>query len=263
MGSRVSHFAFISTGASLGGWLGPCYWRISQALYGVLRDEYAYPNEAIYRLSEAGEFHQPGIGLATLDNFIKVFDHLGKVTQPDDHVFIAIIGHGVHSKQENNQSGDYAHLLVNSRRPGDVAPLSPTMLAKLLGNLKARQMTIVLHPCFSGGFIPALTGDPDRVILTSTDADHGNDVGWIEMVTAALSRRGRQKGRSMKEVSDESTRGSNIECAGRDPESPQLHNPQAAANRFLGNDGKSLSFSDQALENLRKENAELRLAYRW
>ncbi len=102
--NRINHFAFINTGLSGGDWLGPCYWKVHQELFGVLRD-YGFPNEAIYRLSEAGEWHQPGVGFSNSANFQAVFAHLGQVAKQDDHGFIAIIGHGSQPNQPPNPTG--------------------------------------------------------------------------------------------------------------------------------------------------------------
>jgi hypothetical protein len=253
--NRVNHFAFISTGPSGGGWLSPCYWKNHQELFGVLRD-YGYPNEAIYRLSEAGEWHQPGVGLATLENFEKIFTHLGKITKEDDYVFIAIIGHGL---PDQNPTGKCAHLLLENQL------LSASMLADLLKNVKAKHVTIALHPCFSGGFLDKLSGThPDRVIVTSTAANQGNTFGWIESFIAALSIRGRKQGRCIKEVWEQTKQEASDECGRRRlaPETPQLDNEPLAAQRYLGNNGMPVVFSDDALEQLRKDNASLNLVCR-
>jgi hypothetical protein len=254
---RVNHFGFICTGPSGGGWLSPCYWKVHQELFSVLRG-YGYPNEAIYRLSEAGEWHQPGVGLATFRNFQEVFKHMEKVAKQDDHVFIAIIGHGLHPNQPNNQTGEFAYLLLDRL-------VTATELAGLLSQIKASNVTIALHPCFSGGFLPKLCGThPDRVIVTSTMAAQGNSFGWIESFTAALSIRGRKRGRSIKEVWEQTKREAADEYPryGMQLEIPEIDNEPVAALRYLGDNGTPLEFTRDALGQLRIDNATLHLACR-
>jgi hypothetical protein len=255
--NRVNHFAFISTGFSGGGWFSHCYWKVHQELFAVLR-EYGYPNEAIYRLSEAGEWHQPGVGLATCVNVQEVFRYLQKVAKQDDHIFMALIGHGIDPKHPQNQTGEHAYQLLDDLLPA-------TVLAACLGSLTAKHVTLALHPCYSGGFLPKLSGThPDRVIVTSTTANQVNTFGWIESFTAALSIRGRKRGRSIREVWEQTKREAADECARRNLplETPEIDNEPVATHRYLGDNGTPLEFTRDALEQLRIANATLHLACR-
>ena len=68
-----------------------------------------------------------------------------------------------------------------------------TELADFLKPVPAENVTIAIHPCFSGGFLSKLGGiHGQRVIVTSTDASQVNANPWIETFTSALSIRGRK-----------------------------------------------------------------------
>jgi Peptidase C13 family len=248
---RVTHFAFVSSGYSGGDPHYTWYQNASQVTVDILHREYGYPNEAIYRLSEAGEWLHPGRGLATVNNFQMICDHLGRIAQQNDHVFIAIIGHGQHPSQPGNRTNDYLYSLRGDK-PDELAFLSATAIAEFLKTIKAR-LTIAIHPCFSGGFLDKLRSSPDRVIVTSTNANESNGFGWIEAFNHALSLKCRDKdqGRSIKEIWEETKR--------NNPENPQLTDAAVAAQRYLGDNGKPLLFSEDALQKLRELNANLRL----
>lgn len=249
---RVNQFAFICTGPSGNEWLSDCYWKAHQGLFDVLR-EYGIPSDAIYRLSEKGEGHMAGVGLANGLNFAKIIGHLAKVAEQDDHIFIAIIGHG--NWLSSDPPTEVAYQLLDSLA-------SASHLSTALSLLNPRKVTMALNPCYSGGFIPKLREiNPNQVIVTSTTETQTNAVGWIEMFTAALSLRGRIRGRSIKEIWEETVQGSAEECARRGLalETPELENDPVAATRYMGNNGKPLEFTQAALEQLRRDNASLNL----
>jgi hypothetical protein len=172
---------------------------------------------------------------------------------------MAIIGHGLLPDLPNNTTGEFAYVLLEGRG------VTATKLAELLRQIKAKNVTIALHPCFSGGFLPKLSGThPDRVIVTSTAGDQENGFGWIESFTSALSIRGRMRGRSIKEVWEQTQQEAAIWSVRYDRplENPQIDNAAVAEQRYLGDNGTPLEFSRDALEQLRIANAKLHLTCR-
>ena len=261
-GDRVTHYAFLSTGPSGGGNLLGAYWQVNQRMFEVLK-EYGYPDEAIYRFSEYGATQGPHVmGRSTLANFRKTFAHLAEILKPGDHVFIMIVGHGSPS------GGDFVHSLIGGG-------LSATELKEMIGKLPATDLTIVVHPCYSGGFLPKLSA-PGRVVVSSTNDREVNACPWAEAFVEALALKGKteSRGASMKEAYRAALEPGRKKYGADLKEHPLLDDNgdgmghfgaepvvegdgKLAAERFLGAHGNALHFSADAIAKLKALNAPL------
>jgi hypothetical protein len=269
--ARVSHFAVVCCGATHGSvqhqkW----YWDSNERIAKMLREVYSYPDEAVYRLCEDGKAKDPGVdGRSSLANFRKVFAHLAKIMQPDDQLLVYLVGHG-------------------GAIPwwGAVYDLTDGMLtsaelARLLDALPTQNIVILLNPCNSGAFIPALSRR-GRVICTSTRADEDNAAGWEGSMTNALARGADADGDghvSLKEAYNASVRGT--EQWYRNEKLPLQEHPllddngdgvghfgqdrvvegdgELAAKTWLGDQGRPLRHTAAALQALAEANASLKL----
>lgn len=264
---RVTHYAVVTTGPAFRGPLAEMYWKCNERIQAML-DLYGYPDESVFRLSEFGNSRSARVdGTSTLDSFKKVYEHLAKTLQKDDHLFIFLVGHG------SPAGNDFVHPLVKGQ-------LTATEFKRLLDALPTRNITIVMNPCFSGGFLPKLSA-PGRVICTSTNDKEVNSVGWAEAMAdalrpdaksdangdgkvslkeaynAALENTLRHYGQNLKEHPLLDDNGDSIGHMGKEP--VVEGDGKAAAERFLGHQGKKLSFSAASIEKLKKQNASLKL----
>src|SRR5579862_1586286 len=261
-GERVTHYAFLSTGPS-GGPLAASYWHVNQRMYEVLK-EYGYPDEAIYRFSEFGATQGPSvIGRSTLSNFRKTFAHLAQILKPDDHVLILLVGNG------SPYGSDFVHSLIGGG-------LTATELKEMVDRLPAKELTLVMHPCFSGGFLPKLSA-PGRVVVTSTNDKEVNACPWAEAFEEALDLNSRGSAPSIKDAYNAALEPSRKKYGSDLKEHPLLDDNgdgvghygaekivggdgTLAAGRFLGDRGRPLHFSSGAIAQLRELNAPLRAA---
>ena len=161
-------------GRPLGEHLERLYWEVNATAYRVLRN-YGYPHEAIYRLSERGRADARSVdGVSSLANLRVTFAHLARITEPGDEVLVVLVGHGRPCWQ-----GDFVTLLGGGE-------LSATEFGELVNSLPARNITLVIHPCYSGGFLPKLS-KPGRVVVTSTNDAEENAVPWAEAFLGAFA----------------------------------------------------------------------------
>jgi hypothetical protein len=265
---RVHHYAVVVTGPAFNKGLDACYWGVNQQIRSMLT-AYGYPDEAVYCLCDQGPTRGAGIlGRSTLANVRKIFRHLSKVLEENDHLLVFMVGHGSPS------DGDFVYVLNNGR-------LTSAELRALLDAVPTRNVTIALSPCFSGGFIPKLSG-PGRVICTSTNDAETNATAWAEAFTEALlfRKRGEHSGDelnrrvSIKQAYNVALDATVKRYRGNTREHPLLddngdgvgHFGKAAvvdgdgglaAKRFLGDEGRRLIISPEAVEKLRRLNAGL------
>lgn len=161
------------------------YWNDCSFIYKVLVNIYGFlPNNIYVLMSDGtdpgadrylpnGNYDSSPLDLdgngtndiqysATKQNITTVFDILSKKITNEDDLFIFTTDHG---GRANNQS--YL-VLWNGVR------LYPTELANEINKIKARNISIVMEQCYSGGFIPALDA-PNRIIMTACKED---EVSW-------------------------------------------------------------------------------------
>lgn len=263
---RVTHYAVVSTGPALGERLERLYWEVNATAYRVLRN-YGYPHEAIYRFSERGRGDARSVdGVSSLANLRATFAHLARITEPGDDVLVVLVGHG------RPWEGDFVTLLGGGE-------LNATEFGELVDALPARNITLVIHPCYSGGFLPKLS-KPGRVVVTSTNDQEENAVPWAEAFLGAFApesdgdldgdgrvsileayaaglRPGRE--RYGAELKEHPLLDDNGDGKGTFGELPREGDGEVATARFLGDEGKPLKFSREAVEALARANGELKL----
>ncbi len=101
--------------------------------------------------------------IGTVSNLRATLAHLGNVINTDeDIVLLHIATHG---------SSDYR--LVLDLPPLELAQLTPSALARMLGDSGIKWKVIVISACFSGGFIEPLKDD-NTLIITAADAFHSS-----------------------------------------------------------------------------------------
>ncbi|MFO0947022.1 MAG: C13 family peptidase [Planctomycetota bacterium] len=265
---RVRHFAVICSGLSGGAPYRGWYEEVNEKMADVL-SHYGYPEGAVFRLTEFGVCQGPGIdGRSTLANLRHVFALLNNLLKADDHLFLFLIGHGAAS------DGDYVYQLMG----GD---FTTGDLKRLLDALPTRNATIAIHPCHSGGFLPAAS-NVGHVVVTSTAADELNGVPWAEAFIGAFSARIEARPKGPIDVSIKQAYNASLMPARRKyglelREHPLLDDNgdgvghfgdlpivggdgELASRRFLGDSGRKLNASRTALDRLRQ--SDLRVAPR-
>jgi hypothetical protein len=101
--------------------------------------------------------------LATVSNLRDTLAHLGSTINPEeDIVLLHLTTHG---------SPDYR--LAFDLPPLELAPLTPSALARMLADSGIKWKVIVISACFSGGFIEPLK-DATTIVITAADAFHSS-----------------------------------------------------------------------------------------
>ncbi len=97
--------------------------------------------------------------IATATNLRAVLERLGRVMNPEEDVlFLFITSHG-----------DRRHELAFELPPLQLAQLTPTALARMLGDSGIKWKVLVVSACYSGGFVEPLK-DANTVVITAADA---------------------------------------------------------------------------------------------
>lgn len=272
---RIDRYAIITCGPSGGGRLAELYFAVHQRMAKMLREVYGYPDEAVFRLHADGKQGEPGIlGVSSSANLRKIFEHLAKITRKGDQVTLFLVGHG------GPAGGDCSHSMQGGN-------LNGKQLNEMVNLLPTDQVNLILHTCFSGAFIPNVSA-PNRVVITCCNARQPNGYPWIESFSKALAREtGADAQDKRVRVSD---KGADADGDGKislkeaynavlefdTREEPLLedngdrkgNNGTArdvggdgllAAKRYLGNEGKKLTYSAASIAELKRLNAGLQL----
>jgi hypothetical protein len=109
---------------------------------------------------------------ATKHNFEKVIEDLKKKTNPEDTLFIFLIGHG-------SYDGSISYYRLNDYNLPDFE------MAAMFDNLKISRLVFVFSPCNSGGFIDDLSRE-NTIVITSTRKDESNRAAFIEPFLSAF-----------------------------------------------------------------------------
>ena len=277
---RVSHYALIVSGTSYSDQQAGWYWNSSSWMYRVLRDKFKYDGENIYYLYEdpardakvlrEKDKALQGIidGKATRANVEKVLAHLSEIMRKGDRLFLYMVGH---------TGARRGHSYYDTVGP----KLSDTALAGHLDRLDQVEITLVMSPCATEGFIWQCSGK-GRVIVVSTRIHEGNSAGVAEAFIRGIKSPGWDGNRDGKNsileaygsVTEEQERW--WRKAGRAQAEHALlddngdgkghHLPEAdggdgklAAKRFLGEGGAPLRLSPRAISTLAKRNREMKL----
>jgi len=174
-GREYAHrYAVVMSGESKTSQHAIWYRGSTSSMYELLVGEYGFAPNDVYYLYEKKNYSEVDYA-ATKENFIAAVNAIKNKSTEDDLVFFYIVGHG----SVYNGKGIYS--LTDST-------LYDYEFASLLEGVKYKRMVIIMTPCNSGAFIPRLSG-PNRVIITSVEADEGNSAGFAEYVIEALRKR--------------------------------------------------------------------------
>ncbi|MBN2023355.1 MAG: hypothetical protein JW809_11255 [Pirellulales bacterium] len=267
-GERVTHFAVVCTGPAFGERLAKLYEGVNEGMYRVLR-RHGYPDEAIYRFAEYQGDKPPRIdGAATVKNLRATFAHLKRIVEPDDRVFVLVVGHG------SPGEADYGYALLDGK-------VAAPEFGDWISALPARNATVVIHPCHGGAFLPRASG-PGRVVVTSVNADEVNGVPWaeafieafakpdqgdadgdgrvsvLEAYRAALAPGRERYGDDLREHPLLDDNGDRIGTFLGNKAAFNGDGPRAA-HRFLSPGGRPMTFAPEALTELERANARLTL----
>ena len=101
--------------------------------------------------------------IGSVTNLQRALRRVGSRMNPDEDVlFLFLSAHG-----------DKAHFLSANMPPLELAPLSPTALARMLQDAGIKYRVIVVSACYSGGFIEPLRDD-NSLIITAAAADRSS-----------------------------------------------------------------------------------------
>lgn len=154
-------------------------------------------------------------------------------------------------------------------------------MKRLFDALPTRNVTIAIHPCYGGGFLPAAS-KAGHVVVTSTAADELNGVPWAEAFIGAFSARIKARPNGPFDVSIKLAYNASLAPAIRRYGSDLREHPllddngdgvghfgdapivggdgELASRRFLGDSGRKLNVSRTALDRLGE--SDLRIASR-
>ena len=258
---RVTHFAVVITGLGDLRDRSQDFWSNNDHVRRCLK-AYDYPDEAIYRLCEDGVSAIPAVnGRAIPANVRKVFQHLAKIMEPGDHLFVWLCGHG------DQRQGDFYFHINGGLMASELKPL--------LDALPTSEITIGIQPCHGGAAIPALSGK-GRVIVTSTSAGENNAHAW-GIPEELFPRKYGKRGPSIKQAYNATIDRVLRDYNGKEGEHPLLDDNgdgvghfgkaavvggdgASAAQRYLGDQGYQLVFSSAAIQKLRELNVQLLLS---
>lgn len=97
---------------------------------------------------------------ASINNIANAFDKVAQRITKEDNLFVYITDHG---NKSVIPAGSYISLW-------NMVTYYPYQLAAELNKIQANGISVVMNPCYSGGFISALEG-ANRVIMTACSAD--------------------------------------------------------------------------------------------
>jgi hypothetical protein len=188
--------------------------------------------------------------------------------KPEDKLLVYMVGH------TGARGGHSYYDTVGAK-------LADTDLAKALDEFKRVEITLVMSPCQAEGFIWQC-GAPGRVVLVSTRIDEGNSAGVAEAFIRGVEsgewdadKDGRNSmWEAYRSVVQEQTtwwekRGSpqgehallddNGDRKGHYLPEGEGGDGEVARRRFLGDEGRPLKVSKEALARLAKQNRALKL----
>lgn len=101
--------------------------------------------------------------IATATNLSRALARVGERMNPDeDTLFLFLTSHGTPD-----------HRLSAVQPPLDLAPLTPTALARMLQDSGIKWRVIVISACYSGGFIEPLRDD-NTIVITASSAERAS-----------------------------------------------------------------------------------------
>ena len=98
--------------------------------------------------------------IASVTNLARALQRVGRAMNPDEDVLVLFV----------SAHGDREHRLSAWQPPLELAPLTPTALARMLQDSGIKWRVVVVSACYSGGFIEPLRDD-NSIIITAAAPD--------------------------------------------------------------------------------------------
>ena len=98
--------------------------------------------------------------IASVTNLARALERVGRVMNSDEDVLVLYI----------TAHGDREHRLSAWQPPLELAPLTPTALARMLHDSGIKWRVIVVSACYSGGFVEPLRDD-NTIVITAAAPD--------------------------------------------------------------------------------------------
>jgi len=101
--------------------------------------------------------------IASVTNLSRALERVGKAMNADEDLLVLFV----------SAHGDREHRLSAWQPPLELAPLTPTALARMLHDSGIKWRVVVVSACYSGGFIEPLRDD-NSIIITAAAADRSS-----------------------------------------------------------------------------------------
>jgi len=98
--------------------------------------------------------------IASVTNLGRALERVGRAMNADEDVLVLYI----------TAHGDRDHRLSASQPPLELAPLTPTALARMLHDSGIKWRVVVVSACYSGGFVEPLRDD-NTIVITASAAE--------------------------------------------------------------------------------------------
>ena len=98
--------------------------------------------------------------IASVTNLGRALERVGRAMNPDEDVLVLYI----------TAHGDREHRLSAWQPPLELAPLTPTALARMLHDSGIKWRVVVVSACYSGGFVEPLRDD-NTIVITAAAPD--------------------------------------------------------------------------------------------
>ncbi len=172
--AQSSRYAVVVSGASGGGEFSDRFWESSSQMVLSLKERLRFPEENLFFLAEnPGRDPSLVTAKAVKSELIQVMTGLEARVQPDDLLFLLLLGHG------NFDGSDYRY---NLKGPD----LTGSELSVLLDRFSSQRIVLVCTTPASGALIPKLSRR-NRVILTATKNEYeGNETVFARFFVGAF-----------------------------------------------------------------------------
>jgi len=98
--------------------------------------------------------------IASVTNLSRALERAGKAMNPDEDLLVLFI----------SAHGDREHRLSAWQPPLELAPLTPTALARMLHDSGIKWRVVIVSACYSGGFVEPLRDD-NTIVITAAAPD--------------------------------------------------------------------------------------------
>lgn len=101
--------------------------------------------------------------IASATNLARALERVGAVMNPDEDLLVLFV----------SAHGDREHRLSAWQPPLELAPLTPTALARMLHDSGIKWRVVVVSACYSGGFVEPLRDD-NSIVITAAAPDRSS-----------------------------------------------------------------------------------------